>query len=68
MIQNNGKKEERMFFGVEDPTTASAVLDVAAGEEYPIHLLVAASSIYDAEHGEYLIFVRTYNSMFGYYI
>ena len=61
MIQsNNGKKEERMFFGVEDPTTASAVLDVAAGEEYPIHLLVAASSIFDAEHGEYLYYCYSY--------
>jgi len=29
----------------------SIVLDVATGDEYPINLLVAASSIYDAEKG-----------------
>ena len=45
--------EEKLYFGVEDPTTASAVLDVATGEEYPINLLVAATYIVQAEHGQY---------------
>lgn len=48
---NNGENmNEKMYFGVEDVTTASAVLDVVTGEEYPIHLLVAAASIAEAEH------------------
>jgi len=41
---------EKMYFGVEDPTTASAVIDVATGEDYPINLLVAATYISQAEH------------------
>lgn len=49
MIVHNDK-EERVFFGVEDATTASAVLEVGTGEEYPINLLVAATSILEAEH------------------
>jgi len=49
---NNGEINEKMYFGVEDVTTASAVLDVVTGEEYPINLLVASASIADAEHGE----------------
>ncbi len=49
MVDSDSK--EKLYFGVEDPTTASAVLDVATGEEYPINLLVAATSIVDADHG-----------------
>eukprot|EP00571_Detonula_confervacea_P012329 CAMPEP_0172300916 /NCGR_PEP_ID=MMETSP1058-20130122/2915_1 /TAXON_ID=83371 /ORGANISM="Detonula confervacea, Strain CCMP 353" /LENGTH=256 /DNA_ID=CAMNT_0013010863 /DNA_START=54 /DNA_END=824 /DNA_ORIENTATION=- len=45
----NGNEEDKLYFGVEDPTTASAVLDVATGEEYPINLLVAAASISQAK-------------------
>ena len=44
--------KEKLYFGVEDPTTASAVLEVATGEEYPINLLVAAASIAEAKHGK----------------
>ena len=44
--------KEKLYFGVEDPTTASAVLDVATGQEYPINLLVAATSIAEAVHGK----------------
>ena len=53
MVDNN--KSEKMYFGVEDPTAASAVLEVATGEEYPINLLVAATLISQAEHGEHSI-------------
>ena len=49
-LGSDGK--EKLYFGVEDPTTASAVLDVATGQEYPINLLVAATSILEAEHGQ----------------
>lgn len=49
-VGSDGK--EKLYFGVEDPTTASAVLDVATGQEYPINLLVAATSILEAEHGQ----------------
>jgi hypothetical protein len=45
-------KKEQLFFGVADPTTASAVLDVAAGVEFPIQLLVAATSIVEAEQSK----------------
>lgn len=41
---------EKMYFGVEDPMSASAVIDVATGEEYPINLLLAATYISQAEH------------------
>ena len=51
---------EKMYFGVEDPTTASAVIDVVAGEEYPIELLVAATSISEANHGERNKCLKTY--------
>ena len=44
--------KEKLYFGIFDPTDASALLEVATGEEYPINLLVAAASIVDAEHGE----------------
>jgi len=44
--------EEKLYFGVDSPTTASAVLEVVSGEEYPINLLVSATSIHDAEKGE----------------
>ena len=46
-------KEEKKYFGVTDATAASAVLEVATGEEYPISLLVAASVISQAEHGQF---------------
>jgi len=49
-VGSDGK--EKLYVGVEDPTTASAVLDVATGQEYPINLLVAATSILEAEHGQ----------------
>jgi hypothetical protein len=45
-------KKEQLYFGVADPTTASAVLDVATGVDYPIQLLVAATSIFEAEHSK----------------
>lgn len=50
VVHKRDGKEEKMYFGVEDPTTASAVIDVATGEDYPIYLLVAATSIYEAKH------------------
>eukprot|EP00804_Cyclotella_cryptica_P016079 CCRYP_004204-RA/>CCRYP_004204-RA protein AED:0.04 eAED:0.04 QI:464/0.75/0.8/1/0.5/0.4/5/3251/183 len=37
--------EEKLYFGVSDVTTASAILDVSTGVEYPIQLLVAADLI-----------------------
>ncbi|KAL9180286.1 hypothetical protein ACHAXT_008256 [Thalassiosira profunda] len=46
-IDADGK--EKLYFGVDDATTASAVLDVATGGDYPINLLVAATSIAEAE-------------------
>lgn len=49
-VGNDGK--EKNYFSVEDPTTASAILDAATGQEYPINLLVAATSIVDAERGK----------------
>ncbi len=45
-------KKEQLYFGVADPTTASAALDVATGVDYPIQLLVAATSIFEAEHNK----------------
>ena len=45
-------KKEQVYFGVADPITASAVLDVATGVEYPIQLLVAATSMVEAEHSK----------------
>lgn len=50
MIKNGN--EEKLFFGVSDATTASAVLDVATGEDYPIELLVAADVISKVDSGE----------------
>lgn len=41
--------EEKFFFGISDATSASAVLDVATGEPYPIELLVAADVISKVE-------------------
>lgn len=37
--------EEKLYFGISDPLSASAVLDVAIDEPYPIELLVAADVI-----------------------
>ena len=51
----NDKNEEKMYFGVADAMTASAVLEVAADEEYPIALLVAATVISEAEQGEFFV-------------
>ena len=50
-VIKNGN-EEKLFFGVSDATTASAVLDVATGEDYPIELLVAADVISKVDSGE----------------
>jgi (2Fe-2S) ferredoxin len=47
VIDSDGK--EKLYFSVDDPTTASAVLDVATNQEYPINFLVAATSIVEAE-------------------
>lgn len=47
VIDSDGK--EKLYFGVGDPTTASALLDVAMNQEYPINFLVAATSIVEAE-------------------
>ena len=47
VIDSDGK--EKLYFSVDDPTTASAVLDVATSQEYPINFLVAATSIVEAE-------------------
>jgi hypothetical protein len=44
--------QEKTYFCVEDPTTASAILDAATGQEYPINHLVAATSIVEAERGK----------------
>ena len=44
-----GNGKEKLYFSVDDPTTASAVLDVATSQEYPINFLVAATSIVEAE-------------------
>lgn len=48
LVENGKNEDEKIYFGVNDPTTASAVLEVATGEEYPITLLVAATSISQA--------------------
>ena len=50
MVRSDNK--EQLYFGVADPITASAVLDVATGVEYPIQLLLAATSIVEAEHSK----------------
>lgn len=39
-----------MYYNVKDALDASAVLDVATEAEYPIELLVAASTIHQAEN------------------
>lgn len=49
-VGNDG--QEKTYFCVEDPTTASAILDAATGQEYPINFLVAATSIVEAERGK----------------
>ncbi|KAL3823890.1 hypothetical protein ACHAXA_005472 [Cyclostephanos tholiformis] len=41
--------KEKTYFSVEDPTTASAILDAVTGQEYSINLLVAATFIVEAE-------------------
>jgi hypothetical protein len=43
-VIKNGS-EEKLYFGISDATSASAVLDVAIDEPYPIELLVAADVI-----------------------
>lgn len=50
VIDNDGK--EKLYFSVVDPTTASALLDVATSQEYPINFLVAATSIVEAERSK----------------
>ena len=48
--KNNGS-DEQMFFNIKDALDASAVLDVAITEaQFPIELLVAASTIHEAEY------------------
>ena len=50
-VVNNNGNDEKMFFNIKDAIDASAVLDVAIPEaNFPIELLVAASSIRQAEH------------------
>ena len=46
-VINTKTNEEKFFYGISDPLSASAVLDVATSEEgmYPIELLVAADVI-----------------------
>ena len=48
LVEANGEKE-KIYFDVNDPTSASAVLEVATGEDYPINLLVAADYIFQSE-------------------
>jgi (2Fe-2S) ferredoxin len=49
-VVKNGS-DEKIYHGVKDALDASAMLDVATPEaEYPIELLVAASTINQAEH------------------
>ncbi len=49
-VVKNGN-DEKMYYNIKDALDASAVLDVATPEsEYPIELLVAASTIHQAEH------------------
>lgn len=43
-VIKNGS-EEKLYFGISDATSASAVLDVAVEEPFPIELLVAADVI-----------------------
>jgi|EP00970_Alexandrium_tamarense_P004229 cytochrome c-type biogenesis protein CcmH/NrfG len=45
--EKNGS--ERLYLGINDVTSASAVLDVATGEDFPISLLMAASAISEAQ-------------------
>ena len=45
--------KEKTYFSVEDPTTASAILDAVTGQEYSINLLVAATFIVEAELGKF---------------
>lgn len=50
-VVNNNGNDEKMFFNIKDAIDASAVLDVALSEaNFPIELLVAASTIRQAEH------------------
>lgn len=50
-VASNNGNDEKMFFNIKDAIDASAVLDVAIPEaNFPIELLVAASSIRQAEH------------------
>jgi hypothetical protein len=41
-----------LYFGVKDPTTAAAILDIATGVDFPVQLLVAATSLVEAEHSK----------------
>ena len=47
------RNEEKLYFGISDATSASAVLDVAIDESYPIELLVAADVISKVDSSEY---------------
>ena len=42
-------KKEKLYVGVDDPTTASAVLDIATGKDYNIGFLLASTYIHDSE-------------------
>jgi len=49
-VVKNGS-DEKMYYNIKDALDASAVIDLAIPEaEYPIELLVAASTIHQAEH------------------
>lgn len=63
LVVRNGDSE-KMYFGVNDPTIASAVIDVATEEEYPINLLLAATYISRAEHSQCLTFCVLILAMF----
>ncbi len=52
----NDKNEEKLYVGISDPTTASAILEVVTEMDYPIALLLAATMINDAQQGEWTVF------------
>jgi len=45
----NDKNEEKLYVGISDATTASAILEVVTGKDYPIALLLAATLINDSQ-------------------
>lgn len=44
-----GEDDDKLYFGVTDAMEASAVLEVATGQDYPINLLLAATYISQAQ-------------------